>query len=314
VRALKLWCLLVIVLSSGIVMLAECRAYDRSVYARYTDGGDALVDATADARGGAMDALDESTCPAGLSMCNGLCIDLTSSPQNCGVCGHACPGTTCSGSQCTNVCVFARLNCDGNTVNGCETSAATDSMHCGSCMNACAGGQICNAGICQSASMPGGPCVSASDCPAGGLCLTQAMGYPGGYCSGPCSSCPSGSMCTSDYPFCLAPCPATGACRSGYVCATTSQGAFCVPSCADGAVRAAGVCGAGSCTPTGACTSECTVDTECASGHCQSGHCVCALGAGCGGNHTCFGTSCGCANDGACPAGQHCTVATGVCS
>jgi len=44
-------------------------------------------------------------CPAGMSPCpDGYCYELSSSPDNCGICGNTCPaGMICSASTCTNV-------------------------------------------------------------------------------------------------------------------------------------------------------------------------------------------------------------------
>jgi hypothetical protein len=39
-------------------------------------------------------------CPALLSECGGKCVDLTSDPQNCGVCAKFCPSNLCAGSLC----------------------------------------------------------------------------------------------------------------------------------------------------------------------------------------------------------------------
>jgi hypothetical protein len=39
-------------------------------------------------------------CPAGETYCNGVCVDLTSDPANCGACGLACPSQICEQSQC----------------------------------------------------------------------------------------------------------------------------------------------------------------------------------------------------------------------
>jgi alpha-tubulin suppressor-like RCC1 family protein len=61
-----------------------------------TTGSDAS-DAAADSGGDAA----QKTCDAGQTSCSGQCIDLTTSTQNCGACGHACTGSfTCSASEC----------------------------------------------------------------------------------------------------------------------------------------------------------------------------------------------------------------------
>jgi hypothetical protein len=49
-------------------------------------------------------AVDASLCEAGFAACGPLCVDLTSDPNNCGVCGHDCSGAPCVMGAC-NGCV-----------------------------------------------------------------------------------------------------------------------------------------------------------------------------------------------------------------
>ncbi len=86
----------------------------------------------------------------------------------------------------------------------------------------------------------GAPCLSSSDCPDGGRCVT---GYPGGYCTRDCTtqSCPSGSKCyvldsTTGESACIATCPGAGlgqsTCRANYVCYDDEAGSGqCLPRC-----------------------------------------------------------------------------------
>lgn len=48
--------------------------------------GDAIADAT--------------SCDEGLTLCNGMCVDTTSDPFNCGSCGVVCASLLCSSSKC----------------------------------------------------------------------------------------------------------------------------------------------------------------------------------------------------------------------
>jgi hypothetical protein len=81
----------------------------------------------------------------------------------------------------------------------------------------------------------GGPCVSNSDCPfAGGRCLPNASGYPGGMCTQTCSRfCPDQSGALNSVTFCIEDDVSTSdgmcvsrcdytlsqtGCRQGYVC------------------------------------------------------------------------------------------------
>ena len=69
-------------------------------------------------------------CAAGLSCCDGRCVNTQTSNLNCSICGRACDaGQTCCGGGCVN------------TLN--------NVMHCGSCSHPC-GGLLpsCNKGVC----------------------------------------------------------------------------------------------------------------------------------------------------------------------
>jgi hypothetical protein len=72
----------------------------------------------------------------------------------------------------------------------------------------------------------GDACDSTADCGGGvhGFCLTEAHGWPDGYCSRDCYntlSCPTGSHCAfvnnnTTAGYCMDDCTST--CRSGYTC------------------------------------------------------------------------------------------------
>ena len=106
-----------------------------------------------------------------LTACDGKCVDLQFSQNNCGACGASCSedeacirgvcqSYTCDPGQyfclgaCRNqpqneplacdqdktdlVCKTDTANCDGMLANGCEINTATDADNCGSCGNECA--------------------------------------------------------------------------------------------------------------------------------------------------------------------------------
>lgn len=103
-----------------------------------------------------------ASCAAGFADCNGQLadgceVDMRSDPAHCGGCDRACPGSgrpntevTCVTSACALGCVDGYSDCDGLTANGCETLTASSVTHCGSCGNACSGGEVCRAGACSS--------------------------------------------------------------------------------------------------------------------------------------------------------------------
>lgn len=74
----------------------------------------------------------------------------------------------------------------------------------------------------------GDPCTTTKEC-GGAVCLNRDF-TPGGYCSVACSlgansGCPAGSICVDDAlgrdtPGCLRSCRSAADCRQGYVCKT----------------------------------------------------------------------------------------------
>jgi hypothetical protein len=112
-------------------------------------------------------------------VCGSACVDLTSDPNNCGSCGHACGNSMgCAGSQCV---------CTASTPNGAN------------CMRP---GQVpgtCWSGACVLPTHYAG-CTTAADCVPGGCVL------PAGICLGT-TSVPGQVSCsdyTPDYVVCAA--------------------------------------------------------------------------------------------------------------
>ena len=66
-------------------------------------------------------------CPAGMSPCpDGYCYELSSSAENCGICGNACPaGMVCSESVCMNVPTEATTAPVSTTVTGTAVTTTT---------------------------------------------------------------------------------------------------------------------------------------------------------------------------------------------
>ncbi len=110
-----------------------------------------------------------------LTFCSGVCVDTTTSLDNCGSCGHACPpaasNTTasCAAGTCSANCNTGFGDCNHVASDGCEATLATDLANCGSCGHGCVapahGVANCAAGSCASTCDPGyaltgGVCVS----------------------------------------------------------------------------------------------------------------------------------------------------------
>jgi hypothetical protein len=115
-------------------------------------------------------------CPAGMTACDGRCVDLRSDPDNCGRCDNECEeshGQVCSSGKCAARCAPTLSNCTGACVD-----EKTDPANCGACGLVCGCGQVCSAGVCVTpgvCSQEGDPCTGGGCC-AGLLCL-------GGFCA-----------------------------------------------------------------------------------------------------------------------------------
>jgi Stigma-specific protein, Stig1 len=92
----------------------------------------------------------------GQSVCGSSCVNLSSDPANCGVCGHSCaPGELCSSAQCACQPGFTR--CGATCVD-----TRTNGAHCGACNMACTA-QVCANGTCQD-SCPSGSTACGTSC------------------------------------------------------------------------------------------------------------------------------------------------------
>lgn len=85
-------------------------------------------------------------CPSGTTFCNNQCVQICSG-------GQVLNPTSC---QC--VCPSGMTECGNSCVN-----LSSDNNNCGSCGNACSGGQTCVGGMCPclaDSTLCGGNCVS----------------------------------------------------------------------------------------------------------------------------------------------------------
>ena len=212
------------------------------------------------------------SCAAGEACCAGRCVDVTRSVANCGACGNACPGTTCSGGTCTATCRLGFGDCDMNAANGCETDLTTSNAHCGACGRSCSlanADSACTMGTCtlRSCNAGFGNCDTnnANGCEAD---LNNSVAH--------CRTC--GNACSSM--------TGTPACTMG-VCGTTT--------CAMGRGNCDGNAANGCETDLnttaahcGACGRACSLPnatTSCVGGTCRIGACNAGFG-DCDGNAT----------------------------
>jgi hypothetical protein len=192
-------------------------------------GGDSGGPATPDACGM---ALPPTTCPAGLTMCGGACVDLSTNQDNCGACGSPCP----SMDRCTQgTCTFLGCNA-GLVICNHLCSVLNVPATCGSCTNTCPAGQVCSLEQCKPACSPGlvscsGWCTDLSSDPLNcGACGTQcAFGCVQGQCVSTCppslKTCVAGCADVTKDPLNCGAC--SNACAPGESCA---QG-VCQPPC-----------------------------------------------------------------------------------
>lgn len=319
-------------------------------------GSPAGTSGTADTGGTAIAGSggDGSTgpCAPPLVECDGDCVDITSTADHCGGCGHRCGrATPCVSGTCgcpdgsvacagvcvdpasdANNCGGCGLSCAGSAIcfdSHCECPEGTllcdgscvspnDPEHCGSCDQRCDSDEVCASGQCRADTLP---------CPAdtvrcGSVCV-DLLSTPA-HC-GSCNNACAGSQ------FCL---DGECACPSGLrACGTTCEDVdssplncgSCNNVCGVGQVCVDGECECSSPTAErcdGACVETATDINHCGGcGHactsypCTDGECRCPAGEQlCGGS--CINTESDASSCGdcgaACPAGESCVL--GECS
>jgi hypothetical protein len=84
-------------------------------------------------------------CPTGATCCNGICADLNSDADNCGVCGNVCPASApiCTQGICSG-CQGGTTNCGGACID-----TNWDGNNCGACGNVCPPQFACSFGVCE---------------------------------------------------------------------------------------------------------------------------------------------------------------------
>lgn len=151
----------------------------------------AMAGAFSDAGAGGGTGLPCDACKPTETCCDDVCVDTRFDANNCRMCGHGCPGTTCDGSSCTNTCAQGFIDCNRNVVDGCEVNPAIDPKNCGNCGIVCGFGLECVEGYCV--------------CPAGTAdcdgvkdngCEVDISSDKGS-CGGCGKACNSGEACTS---------------------------------------------------------------------------------------------------------------------
>jgi hypothetical protein len=106
-------------------------------------------------------------------MCNNMCVDLSTSPTNCGGCNLACStnnvaAVACTNGLCNGTCAVGYADCNANKLtDGCETNLLSDSNNCGGCGVLCAT-HMCLNGVCQGCSCQAGFADCDNNCVSNG--------------------------------------------------------------------------------------------------------------------------------------------------
>ena len=132
-------------------------------------------------------------CEEERTRCDGVCVDTSEDPNNCGGCGVVCASDeSCSGGTCTSSCSQGWTPCGPNPTDCVDLS--TDPDHCGACGVSC-GAQVCDLGVCSDSCSSGstacsGQCVDTDSDPENcGACgvacnlLNATAACAGGHCA-----------------------------------------------------------------------------------------------------------------------------------
>jgi hypothetical protein len=218
--------------------------------------------------GGGGGDRDGGDCPAGQSLCAGVCTNTRLDPEHCGNCALACAaGEVCARGACAVACPPGLTSCGG----GC-TNTTFDPQHCGSCTTVCDPGEVCADGTCTVACPPG-----LSDC--AGAC-TDVNRDPQ-HCGNCTISCNTGETCSAG--SCMLLCP-PGQTNCSGTCTNTAidpkHCGTCPNACGDGEVCVNGDCASFCSAGTSWCTDTCA-DLSRDKDHCGTCGNACAGTLGC---------------------------------
>jgi hypothetical protein len=248
---------------------------------------------------GGLDGGDGGTCIGceAVDCCDGVCVDRATNTNHCGACGVGCPGTTCSGS-CSNTCAFTFLDCDRNSVTGCEINSASDIENCGSCGVRCPSNATCEQGRCV---CPAGSADCDDDVDNGCEVVLESDANNCGACGKSCGAnqgC-TGSQCVCQPGFADCDTQADNGCEASLDAPATCGS--CTKDCGLGSTCSSGSCGCAqgllNCDVTIGCETSVSDPQNCGACTvaCAAGAPVCngvACVTGCTGTQTLCGSSC----------------------
>ena len=147
------------------------------------------------------------TCSTGWQDCNnnpadGCEANLHVDPKNCTGCGMACSFAhglaACADGCYLTACNFGYDDCNGEVMDGCETSVAADPKNCGACGNACGAPPHAKASCVNAACQVTACDQGYTDCDANAQngCETQT-GSDAKNCGMCGNACPQGLICVN---------------------------------------------------------------------------------------------------------------------
>jgi hypothetical protein len=229
--------------------------------------------------------------------CGATCTDLMGDHDNCGYCGHACPGNAqCLDGVCDVDCSSAPDNtpcydtfsfcCNGS----CVQHFNIDSANCNTCGAVCPNGTSCRGGSCSASCFDPGHA-----CPSGQTCIVGPFQTDDVCAATSCSALPRGDLCAA--------LDADGAAHAGSCCGAgcsnlqtdSANCGACGHACAAGNVCLNGVCSpsvdcqrasdSSACRLPSGVQGECCggscVDIETDSENCTGCHLACPMGSTC---------------------------------
>jgi hypothetical protein len=120
------WKLWIVVLIAAATVLG-CNLDD--------EGADPMEDDAGVEDAGAIEDAEPLSCDDAMSVCDDACVDLSSSAEHCGSCGHACDApnaesTGCDGGRCQLSCMDGFLDANGDLDDpdgdGCESACVPE--------------------------------------------------------------------------------------------------------------------------------------------------------------------------------------------
>ncbi len=195
--------------------------------------------------------VDDAACPGDLTcfadLPGGLCSLACTDSNDCGadaLCrsfgDSAICVTRCSAADpCRDgwICEEVAAN-DGNTYRVCAPGGGGGTLDVG-VSDVGGGGVDTGADVGPTEPNYGDPCTQTAECAAANAlperCLSEAQGFPDGYCSAGCTDgiddCGADAVClpTFEGGLCMAGCDTDAACRDGYECCQLDGGPACLP-------------------------------------------------------------------------------------